>query len=119
MTIASDGWDDLFGSGPGADELSSTATRALPADTPAVEFAARRLPDGSGLLVMTDGIANPLRDGPSTVAPALAAALQRPPTPLTLAALADFARQGCHDDRTLVGLWRRPRGPDQPGSGPG
>ena len=107
MTIGAAGWDELFASKPGADDLTSTATPALPADSPAIELAARRLPSGVAVVLMTDGIANPLRDGPSTVAPALAASLQSAPTPLTLVALADFARQGCHDDRTLVGLWRR------------
>jgi hypothetical protein len=41
------------------------------------------------------------------VAPALAAALTEPPTPLELVRLADFSRQGCHDDRTLLALWLR------------
>ena len=59
------------------------------------------------LLLATDGVADPWRDGPTTVAPVLAAALAQPPAPLELAHLANFSRQGCHDDRTMLVVWRR------------
>jgi hypothetical protein len=42
------------------------------------------------------------------VAPALAAAFAAHPTPLELARLASFSRQGCHDDRTIVLFWLFP-----------
>jgi len=93
-------------------------TPALPS-TVEPEVGAVNLDEGAALVLVTDGVADPLRDGPETVAPALAAALRHPPTPLALAALADFSRQGCHDDRTVVGIWRLdgppPAGAPSPG----
>jgi serine/threonine protein phosphatase PrpC len=82
----------------------STRTDAL-ASSEAPEVAEVVLEPGTALLLMTDGVADPLRDGPTTVSPALAAALGEPPTPLELAVLADFSRQGCFDDRTILGVW--------------
>jgi serine/threonine protein phosphatase PrpC len=84
----------------------STMTAALPASSTA-EVADVSLEPGAALVLVTDGVANPLRDGPTTVAPALAAALAGPPSPLALAVLADFSRQGCFDDRTILGVWAR------------
>jgi hypothetical protein len=57
-------------------------------------------------VLVTDGVGDPLRDGPGTVGPGLADGLAEPPHPLALAGLVDFSRQGCHDDRTLAAIWR-------------
>jgi serine/threonine protein phosphatase PrpC len=96
------------------DGALSTATAALPASM-AVEVAGVAVPPGAALILLTDGVANPLHDGPTTVAPALASALATPPRPLELAGVADFSRQGCFDDRTILGVWVKPalsdRGP--------
>jgi serine/threonine protein phosphatase PrpC len=98
-------WTELFAS-PASDGLN-TVTAALPAVAPQSEEAAISL-DYHGILVLaTDGISDPWRDGPTTVAPALASALAVPLAPLDLAQLVDFSRQGCHDDRTLVAVWHR------------
>ena len=97
-------WRELW-AGPGDDGPVQTATTALPADQPAARDAAAGLGPGDVLLVATDGVADPLRDGPTTVAPGLAAALAAPPEPLELARVVDFSRQGVHDDRTVVVLW--------------
>lgn len=86
----------------------STLTDALPS-TEAPEVTEVRLEPGAALLLMTDGVADPLRDGPTTVAPSLAEALAQPPGPLGLLVLADFSRQGCFDDRTILGVWPAPR----------
>jgi hypothetical protein len=59
------------------------------------------------LVLVTDGVANPLRDGPSTVAPGLAEVLRTTPSPLSLAGAADFSRRGAHDDRTILAAWLR------------
>lgn len=101
-------WRELFASevGPGDDGAVLTTTAALPASEPQVETAAVHLEAGHALVLATDGVANPLRDGPETVAPALADALARPPDALTLAGLANFSRHGCHDDRTILAVWR-------------
>ncbi len=121
LVLGSSGWREVFADGgPGCDEDQvSTLTAALPADPVGEQVASGPLTPGEALVVVTDGVADPLRDGPETVAPALAAALRHPPTPLALAALADFSRQGCHDDRTVVGIWRLdgppPAGAPSPG----
>jgi len=93
------------------DDGIATATAALPADDPQPERATADLGAGEVLVLLTDGVADPWRDGPATVAPALASALAGRPDPLDLARLVDFSRLGCHDDRTLVAVWLTPRGP--------
>jgi len=101
-------WRECFAMGPGDDDaVVSTATVALPSPEPKWEAVAFRLVPGQALILVTDGVANPLRDGPDTVAPALAAALASPPEAIVLAGMVDFSRQGCHDDRTLLGIWPR------------
>jgi len=107
LVLDAGGWREAFPASGEADDPLSTATAALPAVTPPVETARGFLGAGEALILVTDGVAGPLRDGPETVAPALAAALSSPPSELTLALLADFSRQGCHDDRTVLGVWRR------------
>jgi serine/threonine protein phosphatase PrpC len=100
---------------PEADTIGAS-TAALPADAAQPEATTVTLDDQHVLVLVTDGIADPWRDGPTTVAPVLASALAQPPTPLELIQLADFSRQGCHDDRTLLAVWRR-RGGDPASSG--
>ncbi|HLI02579.1 MAG TPA: protein phosphatase 2C domain-containing protein [Acidimicrobiales bacterium] len=84
-------------------------TPALPS-TVEPEVGAVNLDEGAALVLVTDGVADPLADGPTTVAPALAAGLAEPVTPLQLAVLADFSRRGCFDDRTILAVWRRGAG---------
>lgn len=107
LQLAGGVWSEIFASGDG-DDLVATATAALPHPDPPIELADVTLAPSSTLLLVTDGIADPLRDGPTTVAPAFASLLAAPPPPLALAELVDFSRQGCHDDRTLLGLWWDP-----------
>ena len=97
-------WREVFT--PPEDDAVVTVTAALPADQLEPEFAAITLAAADLLLLATDGVADPWRDGPSTVAPVLAAALAGRPEPLELAQLASFSRQGCHDDRTMLVVWR-------------
>jgi hypothetical protein len=102
-------WEELFTCGAG----DGTATEAIPWAGPgdiAVEVVAPVLmASEESLVLMTDGVANPLRDGPSTVAPGLgelageAAAGALSPAELLLRL--DFSRRGSHDDRTLVVVW--------------
>ena len=54
--------------------------------------------------VVSDGIAGPWRDGPTNVAPAMVEGLMDFLSPIELAGLVDFSRQGCHDDRTMVAV---------------
>ena len=99
-------WRELFAAP--ADDVVGTVTAALPADEVQAERGVVTIRPGDLLVLVTDGVADPWRDGPTTVAPALAAALAGRPGPLELAVLADFSRQGCHDDRTMLAVWRTP-----------
>jgi serine/threonine protein phosphatase PrpC len=104
-------WRELWPVDGPDDGVVPVATAALPVPAgteAAIEVVPIHLGRAEVLVLMTDGIANPLRDGPTTVAPALAEALGLPPSPLGLAVVADFSRQGCFDDRTIVGLWSVP-----------
>ena len=113
-------WREIFG-GPAAGtehgEVSSTATAVLPfGPTPGPErapvcTASVELVDGTALVLLSDGVADPLRDGPGTVAPALASVLSAGARgdlpPLALAQAVDFSRRGALDDRTLLVAWAR------------
>ncbi len=74
-----------------------------------METATVTVTPGDALVLLTDGVADPLREGPGTVAPALAEVLSGGPTgglaPLDLAYAADFSRRGCQDDRTVLAAW--------------
>jgi serine/threonine protein phosphatase PrpC len=101
------GWVELFAA-PGEEEAVPVATLALPAERLRPEVVEGSLGTGEVLLLATDGVADPLRDGPTTVAPALAQALAAPPAVTALIGVTDFSRQGCHDDRTIVAVWHAP-----------
>ena len=111
--LVKDRWDELFPGGA-EDELRGSVVGVLPLGSrggDAVETASVLLPAGAALVLLSDGVADPLRDGPGTVAPALAEVLSGGPsgalTPLALADEADFSRRGCQDDRTILAVWPR------------
>jgi serine/threonine protein phosphatase PrpC len=97
------GWSELF-AGPD-DESVGTETAALPNEDPTPEVSVATIGSADVLVLATDGVADPWRDGPETVAPSLAEAVAARPGALDLARLADFSRQGCHDDRTIMVVW--------------
>lgn len=87
----------------------SSSTFALPlipeAIAPAVVTALR---PGHALVLMTDGIGDPLGSGTGEVGQFLAAEWATPPAPLEFAAQLDFARKSYDDDRTAVVVWASP-----------
>jgi serine/threonine protein phosphatase PrpC len=102
--VEADGtWRDIFGSPD--PEAVGTETDALPFPDVVPRRASLRLAAGDVLVLASDGVADPWRDGPSTVAPYLVSGVLGRPSALELARLADFSRQGCHDDRTVVCIW--------------
>lgn len=106
FVVAADAtWREVFA--PDSGEVVGTETHALPSAEVVLETERAELEPGGVLILATDGLANPWRDGPSTVAPVMVSALSDPPAVLELARLTDFSRQGCHDDRTALCLWRR------------
>jgi serine/threonine protein phosphatase PrpC len=84
VTGGGDIWTELFEHPAGADDQVGTETEALPRANLAWENARVGLQPSDVLVLVTDGIADPWRDGPSTVAPALAQALAGHPGPLEL-----------------------------------
>ncbi|HUC15450.1 MAG TPA: protein phosphatase 2C domain-containing protein [Acidimicrobiales bacterium] len=112
FVLAGAEWGELF-PGRAEEEMRGNVVGVLPlgsrGDDGAIETASMALPAGAALVLLTDGVADPLRDGPGTVAPALAEVLSGGPsgalTPLALADAADFSRRGCQDDRTVLAAW--------------
>ncbi len=104
-----------------ADDIVGTETLALPVvdDASAGGGAALQEADfweasgdalgvGDVVVLASDGVADPWRDGPQTVGPAMTGLVTGFPSPLDLAAAVDFSRQGCHDDRTMLCVWLSP-----------
>lgn len=86
--------------------IASSATAALPylpqeAPVPSPVVIA----GGSALILMSDGVGDPLGRGDGSVGEHLAALWSTPPDPLTFAAQVGFARKSFDDDRTVVGVW--------------
>jgi serine/threonine protein phosphatase PrpC len=108
-------WRELFPD-PDDEDFRGLPVEVLPlrdAGGPgAIEISSVTMAPGGALVLLTDGVADPLREGPATVAPALAEVLQDGPagqlSPLDLAGAADFSRRGCQDDRTIVAAWPLP-----------
>ena len=111
-------WRELF-LDPDDDDLRGLPVEVVPlresARPGAIEMSSVTLSPSSALVLLTDGVADPLREGPGTVAPALAEVLRGGArgelAPLDLARAADFSRRGCQDDRTIVVAWPLPAHP--------
>lgn len=110
-------WEEIVPENPAeADEegfiepsLSAVLPGARADELGGIQVSSLDLGGEDALVLVTDGLANPMRDGPTTVAPALAELLAKGPggelSPLALAHGADFSRRGCQDDRTIVAAW--------------
>jgi serine/threonine protein phosphatase PrpC len=92
-----------------ADTAEAGTGEAGTGEAGRVELVSAELGRGAALVLLTDGVAQPLRDGPTTVAPGLAEALrcgrEGELGPLGLAGAVDFSRRGAHDDRTVLVAW--------------
>jgi hypothetical protein len=104
------GFTRLLGSksDPGGAAVIPSQVAALPAVPEIVEPVTATLPDGSVLLVGTDGFGDPLGDGTGLVGGLFRSVLRTPPPPLGFAHALDFSRETFDDDRTLVAVWARP-----------
>lgn len=78
------------------------ACRCFPRGTPrwCAELAA-----GSALVLMSDGVGDPLGGGTGDVGRALAASWATPPHPIEFLAQVDFGRKTFDDDRAAVAVW--------------
>ncbi len=95
-----DGWHPLFPASGLED-----ATAALPSNEPAIEHASVDLAPNQCLLLVTDGIADPLIHS-TDVGAAFHVELATPPSQHEFSALVGFQRQQAHDDQTAVAVWR-------------
>lgn len=89
--------------------VASSATRALPylPERPPMAVTTLLGPDDV-LVLISDGLGDPLGDGDTPVGSFLAEQWRRPPEPLAFAAHVDFARRSHDDDRTAVAIWPMP-----------
>ena len=86
--------------------VASSDTKGIPIVPRQAPPAIRtRLGSEDTLLLVTDGIGDPLGDGTGPVGAFLAQMWRRPPEPLAFAAHVDFARKSHDDDRTAVAIW--------------
>lgn len=102
----SGGWARLVGGKELAEGIASSEVAALPSRRGAApEPTATQLPNGSTLLIVTDGVGDAMGDGAGQVARFLASVWRHPPDPLSFTAQLTFARKGIDDDRTAVVVW--------------
>lgn len=92
-------------------EIYSSSVAALPM-LPSVLPAPVRavLGPGETLVLMTDGIGDPLGDGSAVVGAFLAESWREPPRDIAFAAQIGFARSSFDDDRTAIAVWPAPAG---------
>ncbi|GAB3430872.1 protein phosphatase 2C domain-containing protein [Actinophytocola sediminis] len=87
-------------------DIASSATVALPNLPPHPPVPVHTtIAPADMLLLVSDGIGDPLGNGTGTVGAFLAQHWRRPPEPLAFAAQVDFARKSHDDDRTAVAIW--------------
>lgn len=87
-------------------DLASNAVLALPREVEVVPLGGFLRP-GEALMVVSDGIGDPLGQGTGAVGRFLAERWSRPPDLFAFASEAAFYRRGFTDDRTAVGVWHR------------
>ncbi|MFD0575712.1 protein phosphatase 2C domain-containing protein [Dactylosporangium darangshiense] len=105
--LRADGWEPLQAVKNSDGVVATSVTRALPLRSVKAEVTARPVIVGRGeaLVLMSDGVGDPMMDGTGPVGRVLAEAWRRPPAPLDFAAQVDFLRKTHDDDRTVVAAW--------------
>lgn len=90
--------------------VASSQTRGIPVVPEQAPPAVRtQLGSEDALLLITDGIGDPLGNGKGPVGAFLAQMWRHPPQPLEFAAHVDFARRSHDDDRTAIAIWSTSR----------
>jgi len=102
-------WRRLAGSkSAGADGLATSKVLALPllpAERGTHPVTTEILAPDCTLLLMSDGVGDPLWEADDDVALTLGRAWARPPLQHQFTAQIGFGRKGFDDDRTVVGVW--------------
>jgi len=99
-------WTPLTAVKGAGEEIATSATAAFPhLDPTAVSPQVVDLATGSALVLMSDGVGDPLGDGTGEVGIQLASWWHAPPPLLEFADQVAFARRSFDDDRTAVGIW--------------
>ena len=88
-------------------DLASNAVHALPRDVQVAPVTGY-LPPGDALVLVTDGIGDPMGMGTGEVGQFLSAHWSRPPDLFAFASHAAFYRRGFTDDRTAIAVWHKP-----------
>ncbi len=94
----------------GSDLASATVSSALPVNPTRVnqnfysKFGGAIQP-GAAVLLMSDGVGDPIDDGTTAVAREIVKQWRTAPEPFTFASQVNFASAGFDDDRTVVGVW--------------
>lgn len=107
-----DGWVALESIKNAGKVIAESATACLPLVPEAEpEVVVTTLGDGAALVLMTDGVGDPLGSGQGEVAGELARWWVRPPHPLEFASQVAFGRKSYDDDRGALAVWlARPEG---------
>jgi hypothetical protein len=107
LTLCAGRWHPVTAVKNAGSDLASNAVLALPREVQVAPLAGFLRP-GEALVVVTDGIGEPMGTGAGEVGQFLAAHWSRPPDLFAFAAHAAFYRRGFADDRTAVAVWHRP-----------
>jgi len=86
-------------------DIHSSAVSALPVLSATPRPVRTSVAPGEALVLMTDGIGDPLGNGSGAVGRFLASSWAEPPADLEFAAQVGFARRSFDDDRTAVAIW--------------
>jgi serine/threonine protein phosphatase PrpC len=108
LILSSGRWHPVTAMKNAGSDLASNAVRALPRDVQVTPITGY-LPPGDALVLVTDGIGDPMGTGTGEVGQFLAAHWSRPPDLFAFASHAAFYRRGFADDRTAVAVWHEPR----------
>lgn len=87
------------------EPVQRQGVHALPSANPTIVTMSYKLRPRDLLVLMSDGVADPLGFGEGLVGGALIEWWSNPPEALDFAAQVGFRRKGFTDDRTAVGIW--------------
>jgi protein phosphatase 2C-like protein len=112
LTLSRGRWHPLTTLKNTGQEIASNAVLALPREVTVTPLSGFLQPSDA-LVVVSDGIGDPLGQGSGAVGQFLAAHWSQPPDLFSFAGQAAFYRKGFTDDRTVTAVWHRPaEGPD-------